>query len=90
MEAVVASRTSVNPHKTIVVKAIGKIYAFSPQRELLYTPAPFRNIKVYVLLTGDTLPHTCRDVYRMDDWEIKVHFLAGKRHFSYLLPRDQV
>jgi hypothetical protein len=50
METVDASGTSVNTHQTIV-KATGKISAFSPHRELLYNPAPFRNIKLYVLLT---------------------------------------
>ena len=90
METVGASVTAVNPHKTIIVKAMGKVSAISPQRELLYTPVLFRNIKVYVLLTSDTFPHTCRDVHGMDDWEIKVHFLVGKRHFTCLLPRDQV
>jgi len=41
MEIVGASETSVNTHKTIVVKAIGKISAHLPQRELYYTPTSF-------------------------------------------------
>jgi hypothetical protein len=47
-------------------------------------------IKVYVLLASDTLFHCWRDLHRLDDWEIRVQFPAGKTYLSCPLLRDQI